>query len=141
MLGVLATAVPAQATFVGQNGKIAYLSSGSSCLQMVNPDGTGHVQPGACGITESAALSPGGDRLLTSAYNIDYDVNDLMHSKLDGTNPIRSVGRHYTIPTSAGRTTASGSPVSTTTYVQAARVGTSTPRRPTVAETSRALAW
>jgi WD40-like Beta Propeller Repeat len=86
------------ATFVGQNGKIAFLSSGSNCLQMVNPDGTGHTQPGACNITSLAAISPGGDRVVTPVYNGDIDAYDWRNSKLDGTDVIEAYAYSYEVP-------------------------------------------
>jgi len=90
--------MPAQATFIGQNGKIAFLTSGSNCLQMVNPDGTGQTQPGACNITSLAAISPGGDRVVTPVYNGDYDAYDWRNSKLDGTDAIAIPGFSYEVP-------------------------------------------
>jgi Tol biopolymer transport system component len=99
-------AAPAHASFPpAQNGKIAFLKSGSDCLQLVNPDGTGQTEPGVCGISASdglfrgnAALSPDGSRVVFAVYNAARDVFDRKNSKLDGTDPIVIPGFSYYVP-------------------------------------------
>jgi dipeptidyl aminopeptidase/acylaminoacyl peptidase len=102
---------PAHAGFPpAQNGKIAFLKSGSDCLQMVNPDGTGQFQPGACFPRSSypgaglfgangPQLSPVGNRVAFSVYNASKDVFDIINSKLDGTDAIVIPGFSYYAPT------------------------------------------
>src|SRR2546430_9354679 len=102
-----ARALPASAnaSFPGANGKIAFLKSGFDCLQLVNPDGTGQTQPGACSqqfadeaTKPNAAISPDGQRVVMPVYNVTNDVHDLRNSKLDGTDGIVIPGQSYKLP-------------------------------------------
>jgi WD40 repeat protein len=85
-------AAPAHATFPGANGKIAYFKEGSSCLQMVNPDGTGNTEPGRCDIDPATAyqvpISSDGKRVLAASWNPTRRVYDRKISNLDGTNAV-----------------------------------------------------
>jgi hypothetical protein len=88
----LGLAPAAHATFPGTNGKIAYLKPGSTCLQLVNADGTGQTEPGRCDIDRVAAISPDGKRVVSPIYNAADDVYDYKVTNLDGTGSVRIPG-------------------------------------------------
>jgi TolB protein len=106
---VMVHVAPAYASFPpAQNGKIAYLKSGSKCLQLVSPDGTGQTQPGVCFVTSyngaglfdgNEALSPDGNRVAFSVYNAARDAFDIMNTNLDGSDAIVIPGFSYYAPT------------------------------------------
>jgi hypothetical protein len=108
LLSLLVLVAPAQASFPpAQNGKIAFLKSGSDCLQLVSPDGTGQTEPGVCFVTSyrgaglfegNEALSPDGNRVAFSVYNAARDVFDIRNSKLDGSDTIVIPGFSYYAP-------------------------------------------
>jgi len=93
-LAVVATAPAAHATFPGANGKILSVtqSATTGCQLLINPDGSGQSQPGACPAGEH--VSPDGKRVVGIVISTDNPfVVDTLVQDLDGSNKIDFPGR------------------------------------------------
>ncbi len=82
----LTLAVPAQASFPGQNGKFAYrdITSANEGIYAVNPDGSGRIQL-AAGSAHHPAWSPDGTKVAFARFAPSQ--YDLWIVNADGSNP------------------------------------------------------
>jgi hypothetical protein len=84
------SAAPAQATFPGENGKIAFMRGGN--IWTMNPDGTGRAQITTGGSTSSPRWSPDGTQIVFNAprANADpalpYNESDIWVMDADGSS-------------------------------------------------------
>jgi hypothetical protein len=90
---LLSLPASAQATFPGANGKILSVAPGATgpgCQLLINPDGSGQSQPGAC--PAGRHISPDGTRVVGPVYTPDL-IADTRIQDLDGSDQITFPGR------------------------------------------------